>query len=211
MDSLIDILMAFGVGAAAGLAPFVAIAAAVLFTALHIGINPDGSDFSFFNDGVAVIIAALVLVQSLVADVTGSGMRIRVAADRRIHPAVHILVAAVFGGLAGSVVFGAQDLDVAIGAIVGVLGAILVAYGGSEFFQRVGERVKRQRDEKAAKGEKADSGAIALAVDVLTILAVLASLLAPPLGLVLPVLVLVSMIGRRRKQQQKYEGLRSLR
>ncbi len=128
-----------------------------------------------------------------------------------VTSAIHILVAAVLGGLAGSVVFGAQDLDVAVGAIAGVLGAILVAYGGRDFFQRVGERVKRQRDAKTAKGEKSDHGAIALAVDVLTIIAALGSLLAPPLGLVLPVLVLVSLLGRRRKQQQKYEGLRSLR
>lgn len=218
MDTLLDVFTAFGVGAAAGLSPFVAIAAVVLLSALHVGVNPDGSDFSFFNDVVAVVVAALVLVQAFLADLSGGGLRFRIAADRRIHPSIHWLAAVVMGGLAGSVVFVANDYDPVIGTIVGVLGAALVAYGGSGFFGRVGERVKRSRDAKQKKNEEkgkekssGDTGAIALAVDLITIAAVLVSLLLPPLGLIVPLLVIVAMLGNRRKEQQKYEGLRTLR
>lgn len=227
MDTALDILAAFGVGAAAGLAPFVALATVVLLAAVHLGVNPEGSDFNFMDDAVAVVIAVIVIVQSLLADLSG-GLRLRIAADRRIHPLVHGLVAIVMGGFAGIVVFETAGLSPPAGAIAAALGAALVAYGGSDFFGRVGERVKRQRDAARHAGGKkaddeptdgkkqggkkgADGGAIALAVDLLTIAAVVLALLVPPLGLVLPVLVVLAMFGRRRKQQKKYEGLRSLR
>ncbi len=218
MDTLLDVFTAFGVGAAAGLSPFVAIAAVVLLSALHVGVNPDGSDFSFVNDVVAVVVASLVLVQAFLADLSGGGLRFRIAADHRLHRLAHWIVSAVLAGLAGSVVFVANDHDPVIGTIVGVLGAVLVAYGGSGFFGRVGERVKRSRDAKQQKNAEqgkekgsGDAGAIALAVDLIAIAAVLASLVAPPLGLIVPLFVIVAMIGSRRKQQQKYEGLRTLR
>lgn len=212
METLLDILAALGVGAAAGLAPFVALAVVVLLAAIHVGVNPAGSDFSFLDDIVAVVVAALVLIQSIFADLSGN-LKLRIAADHRIHVSVHIVVAAAMGALSGLVVFAASDQERAIGAVIGGAAAAFVAWGGSNFFGRVSERVKRQREADKAKGRQrgGDAGAIALAVDLLTVAAVALAMIVPPTGLVLPLLVLITLLGRRRKQQQKYEGLRSLR
>lgn len=212
METLLDILAAAGVGAAAGLAPFVALATVVLLAAVHVGVNPAGSDFNFLDDVVPVVIAAIVLVQSIVADLSGN-LKLRIAADHRLHVAVHIVIATAMGALAGLVMFAASDQPRVIGAVIGGASAAFVAWGGSNFFGRVSDRVKRQRDADKAKGKEkgGDAGAIALAVDLLTVAAVALAMIVPPAGLVLPLLVLITLLGRRRKQQQKYEGLRSLR
>lgn len=52
---------------------------------------------------------------------------------------------------------------------------------------------------------------LAVGVDVATIAAVVLALLLPPTGLVLPVLAVLLLLGRRRRETKKHEGLRSLR
>ncbi len=52
---------------------------------------------------------------------------------------------------------------------------------------------------------------IALGVDLVTIAAVAAALAAPPLALVLPVLAVLLLMGGKRRQAKKHEGLRVLR
>ncbi len=216
METLFDILAALGVGAAAGLAPLVALAAVVLLAAIHVGVNPAGSDFNFVDDVVAVVVAAIVLAQSLLADLAGN-TKFRIAADHRIHPLVHGLTAVTLGALGGLVVFAASDQPRVVGAVIGALGALTVVWFGSAFFGRVSDRVKRQAatatkgDGEAGKGRRGDAGAVALAVDLLTVAAVAIAMIVPPLGVVLPVLALLTALGRRRKQEHKYEGLRSLR
>lgn len=215
MDLLLDILTALGLGAAAGLAPFVAIASVVLLAALHVGLNPEDSGFSSVTDGVAVVIAALVLVQSFLANLSRGGLRLRVAADRPGQPLLLWLVAALLGGLAGAVLFSAEGEEAVVGAVAAALGGVLVAFGFTGFFKRVGERMDRTDVKREAKGKTTggpgDRRALAIGVDITAIVAVVLTLLVPPVGLVLPVLAVLMMYGDRRREAKKYEGLRSLR
>lgn len=224
MDTLLDIFTAIGIGAAAGLAPLVAIAATVLLATLHVGINPDGTDFKVITDSAFVLIAVVVLAQSLLSDTTPGGLRFRLAADRPRLAWLIWAVAAVCGGFAGAVVFEAQAHPPAAGAVIAAASAVLVSFAATGFFGRVGARLQNKAQASAAKQqdqnkEKAEDPAVdknsgrslALLVDILTIIAVALALLVPPTGLILPGFAVVLLYGVRRKKGQKYEGLRILR
>ncbi|MGB3953297.1 MAG: hypothetical protein WBK99_09230, partial [Solirubrobacterales bacterium] len=104
MDTLMEILEAAGVGAAAGLSPLVAVAAVILLAAVHLGINPAGSDFGFVTEVAAVTVAAVVLIQSFLMIIAPGGISVRIAADRRRWTPLHLAGAALLGGIAGAVV-----------------------------------------------------------------------------------------------------------
>ncbi|MFY9470338.1 MAG: hypothetical protein WAP37_09525, partial [Solirubrobacterales bacterium] len=111
MDTLMEILEAVGVGAAAGLSPLVAVAAVILLAAVHLGINPAGSDFGFVTEVAAVTVAAVtvaavVLIQSFLMIIAPGGISVRIAADRRRWTPLHLAGAALLGGIAGAVVLG---------------------------------------------------------------------------------------------------------
>lgn len=209
MDTLLDICMAIGVGAAAGLAPFVAVAATVVLVSLHVGVNPEGSSVDDVASAAFVVVAALLLLESFASSMTIGGLRIRVAADRPIATAIFWAMAVVMGGLAGLVVYQAAGHEPFVGTIAGVLSASVVALGWAPFFARVSARVGRTR--KGEDAQPTDGRVLAVATDGLTVVAVLLALLLPPTGLILPVLAGLLMIGRRRQEGKKYEGLRSLR
>ncbi|MFY9264309.1 MAG: hypothetical protein WAO61_02595, partial [Solirubrobacterales bacterium] len=90
MDTLMEILEAAGVGAAAGLSPLVAVAAVILLAAVHLGINPAGSDFGFVTEVAAVTVAAVVLIQSFLMIIAPGGISVRIAADRRRWTPLHL-------------------------------------------------------------------------------------------------------------------------
>ncbi|MBJ7348000.1 MAG: hypothetical protein JHC87_05450 [Thermoleophilaceae bacterium] len=224
MDTLLDIFTAIGIGAAAGLAPLVAIAATVLLATLHVGINPESSDFKIITDSAFVLIAVVVLVQSLLSDTTPGGLRFRIAADRPRLAWLIWVVAAVCGGFAGAVVFEAQAHPPAVGAVLAGASAVLVSFAATGFFGRVGARLQSKAQANAAKhqdkqkdagkdqaADKTSGRSLALLVDVLTLIAVVLALVVPPTGLILPIFAVVLLFGVRRKKGQKYEGLRVLR
>ncbi|MFT4048517.1 MAG: hypothetical protein QM648_01615 [Solirubrobacterales bacterium] len=221
MDTIWNICQAIGVGAAAGLSPLVALAAVVVCVAVSLGLDSSNKDYDFLASTAAVIVAIVVLLQSLALIVVPGGMVARISADRpRVMP-LHVLLAVILGGLGGAVVFGTQNDAVWIGAVFGAIPAALVAYSSGGLLKGVGERLeageKRQlkgasRDE--AKAAKADTDAsrriLAFGVDLVTIIAVVIPLLIPVTGLVLPIVALALIFGSRRREAKKHEGLRVL-
>ena len=221
MDTIWNICQAIGVGSAAGLSPLVALAAVVVCVAVSLGVDNSNSDYNFLTGAAAVIVAIVVLLQSIALIALPGGMVTRVSADRpRVMP-LHVILAVVLGALGGAVVFGTQNDAAWVGAIFGAVPAALVAYASGGLLKGVGERLERgeQRQLKGASREDAkearrDTDAsrriLAFGVDLVTIVAVLVPLLLPVAGLVLPIVALALIFGSRRRESKKHEGLRVL-
>lgn len=221
MDTIWNICQAIGVGSAAGLSPLVALAAVVVCVAVSLGVDNSNNDYDFLAGAAAVIVAVVVLLQSLALIVIPGGMVTRVSADRpRVMP-LHVILAVVLGGLGGAIVFGTQNDTVWIGAVFGALPAALVAYASGGLLKGVGERLERgeqrqlkgaSRDEakEARRDADASKRVLAFGVDIITIVAVVVPLLLPPAGLVLPIVAIALILGSRRREAKKHEGLRVL-
>lgn len=221
MDTIWNICQAIGVGAAAGLSPLVALAMVVVAVAVSLGLDTTNKSYDFLAGSAAVIVAVVVLLQSLALIALPGGMVARVTADRpRLMP-LHILLALVLGGLAGAIVFGTQNDAAWLGAVFGALPAALVAYASGGLMRGVAQRLEEseKRQLKGASGEeakaaKADTDAsrriLAFGVDIVTIIAVVLPLLLPPTGLILPLVAIALIFGSRRREAKKHEGLRVL-
>jgi hypothetical protein len=155
-----------------------------------------GTDFSFLQSApflLAVLIAALALV--LIEQRLGSQSIGRT-------PLVLVLAALALG--LGALLFAgalAQDHYASWpGLIGGAACAALGAFATRPLLARVAARL--DRDAASAVLLYAEGGALAIAV---------LSVLAPPVGLVVLVLLGWLVLGGRRRQRQKYAGLRILR
>lgn len=221
MDTIWNICQAIGVGAAAGLSPLVALAAIVVCVAVSLGLDTSNKQYDFLASTAAVVVAVVVLLQSLALIAVPGGMIARVSADRpRIMP-LHVLIAVLLGGLGGAIVFGTQNDAVWLGAIFGAAPAALVAHASGGLLRGVGARLEasEQRQLKGASKEEASAAKrdtdasrriLAFGVDLATIVAVVVPLLLPPAGLVLPIVALALLLGSRRREAKKHEGLRVL-
>ncbi|MBI4897828.1 MAG: hypothetical protein HY827_05620 [Actinobacteria bacterium] len=216
------ILEAAGVGAAAGLSPLVAIAAVVIFAAVHLGVNPKHGDIGFVEGVAMIAISAALLLQSLLMIVAPGGVKVRIAADRPGMKALHLPLAICAGGLAGAGVFNAEGHAALAGAFLGAIPAALVALAAGGLLGGVTGRLDAKRKAEASKAKEKDDGVsvkpdstegriIAAGVDLVTIAAVAAALAVPPLALVLPVLAVLLLMGGKRREAKKHEGLRVLR
>lgn len=221
MDTIWQICQAVGVGGAAGLTPLVGLAVVVICAAVGLGIKADGTDWDFLTSAAAVVVSVVVLLQSLALIAIPGGMAARIAADRPRVKLIHAAIALLLGGLAGAIVFGAENDPTWIGAVFGGLSGALVAFASAGLLDGVVERLKaaEQRQLKnASKAERDEAErdsetsrrVLAFGVDILALMIAILSLILPPAGLVLPIVAIVLLIMRRRGQDKKHEGLRVL-
>lgn len=217
MNTLLDILQAVGVGAAAALSPFFAVAVVILLAALHLGLNPDGTEFEFASGIAAVVVALIVIVQSLILTFTRGGTRFRVAADRPHAITLYTVVAVVLGAVAGAVAMGAENREPLIGALIGAAFAAIVAPAAASLLSGVAGRIEAKEQRKPATAdvnphaEDASRNVLAFGTDATSAGAVALALLIPPTAIVLPLLSIAILAGNRRREQRKHEGLRVLR
>ncbi|MGH2907361.1 MAG: hypothetical protein ACRDKI_11425 [Solirubrobacterales bacterium] len=218
MDTIWHICEAIGVGAAAGLSPLVAIAVLVLAAAVSLGVKTDNTDVGFLTSIALVVIALIVVVQSFLLIGAPGGLKLRVAADRPRFAPIHLTLAVVLGAVAGGIVLDAEGDAAVIGALIGALSGGLVGYASMSLLGGVGARLDasaaREQGKKGETDAAADATAskriIAFGVDVLTLAAVVLPLIIPLTGLILPILAIAVILGGRRREAKKHEGLRVL-
>ena len=191
MNLLLDILQAAGVAAAIGFRPFLPALLVGLLAAANLGVDFDGTAFAFLESPVWV-------------GVMGGALAASVAGRAALQEGRGAQAVTVAGALIAAVLFAGQ-LDDRFdlwwpGLIAGPLLAVLATVAASGLFARVRGRL----DAKTAKTLPAYAEVIALVIAGL-------SVLIPPFGLVAVVLCVVLLRGGRRREGEKYAGLRILR
>lgn len=190
MHYVFDLLQGLGLALAAGLSPFVAALAGGLLALADLGVDFDHTGFSFL-ESIPVLVLLAVLAVALAAA--------RRSEPARVAAAVPAL-AAVLGAL-----LAAGSLDdrshtwwpgLLVGALAGAAAAVVA--------QRLLARVRGRLD----AGTQATLPFYADAAGLVT---AGLSVLFPPLALVALVLVGRLSVGGRRREGEKYAGLRILR
>jgi hypothetical protein len=193
MHLVFDIFQGIGIAAAVGIRPFLPALAVGGLAAGSVEIHFKGTDYSFLQHApflAAVAVAAIVLAL----------LERRFRAEQGALAVVLALAGAALGALlfAGSLARGHYA------AWPGFIGGIVCAAVGAAATVPLLRRVRQRLDQSAAAALPAYAEVAALLFAVL-------SVLAPPVGVIgLAGLVWLLIAGRRR-EGQKYAGLRILR
>jgi hypothetical protein len=194
MDYLFDLLQGLGIAAAIGIRPFLPTLLAGALAAGDVGLDYDGTDFSFLEKP-AFLLAVLVAVAVL-----GFIERRQDLTSTRPGVAVLICIALVLGMLQASASIADHSEDWWPGLIVGAAAAALGFAAARSLFSRV--RARLDKDAQSALPLFAEGAAL---------LGAGASILLPPLALVVVGALAWLLIGGRRRAGEKYAGLRILR
>ena len=196
MDFLLDLLQGAGLAAAVGIRPFLPVLLAGALASADLGIDFDGTDFSFLESW-AFLLGVLVLVMLL--DFAGRRAG-RDAAERPPLLYALLAVALVLGALlaAGSV----ADRSDAWWA--GLVAGLACAALGFQAARSLFGRVRRRLDEQAAAALPVYAEGAALAAAGL-------SILFPPLAVLIIAALVWLLAGSKRRAGEKYAGLRILR
>lgn len=195
MDYLLDLLQGLGIAAAIGIRPFLPALLAGALAAANLGLDFEGTDFSFLEGTVFLLV---MLVGVFVYGILERSRRD--VGDR--HPVVIsiLVIALVLGALEASGSIADNSSDWWPGLPIGVLGAALGFLAARSLFGRV--RARLDAEAQAALPVYAEGAALVAAG---------LSILFPPLALVVVVALAWLWLGGRRRQGEKYAGLRILR
>lgn len=196
MDYLLALLQGLGIAAAIGIRPFLPVLLTGALAAADLGIDFEDTAFSFLEQtGFLLAILALVAVFGFVE-------RRRDAEPGDWDPIVVALlvVALALGALEAAGSIDDVSADWWPGIPVGLAAAALGFAAARSLFGRV--RARLDKDAQGALPVYAEGAALATAG---------LSILFPPLAILLVAGLAWLMLGGRRRQGEKYAGLRILR
>ena len=191
MKLIIDILQGMGLATAAGVRPFLPALAAGAFASADIGVDFDNTAFSFLESPVFLLIVAIVMVVTFLLR------------GRLDNPAGAAALSGIGIGL-GALLFAATlDDRNAIwwpGLIGGLICAALAGAAVRDLFMRTRSRL----DAEAAAALPIYAEAVAVVLAALAIL-------VPPVSVIAVGFFVWLLLGGRRREGEKYAGLRILR
>ena len=194
MEFVLDLLQGVGIAAAIGIRPFLPVLLAGALAAADAGIDFDGTSFAFLEEwpfllGVLVLVAVVDFV-------------LRRRADLETGPAVWLLlsIAVALGALEAAASLADHDHPVLAGIVAGAAAATLGFFAARSLFGRV----RRRLDPEA-------QGALPVYAEGAALLAAGASILFPPLAILVLAALAWLLMGGRRREGEKYAGLRILR
>ena len=196
MDLALDLLQAIGIGAAIGIRPLLPVLLVGALAAADLGLDFEGTDFAFlekppFLVGVLVLLVGLDFVRRR------SGEE---AFERGPGLAAFGAIAVLLAILEGAGSLADRDHPIVLGVIAGAVAAVLGLFATRPLFARVRSRL--------------DAGAAALLPlwrEATALVAAGLSVLFPPLALVVIGALVWLLAGGRRREGEKYAGLRILR
>ena len=191
MKLLLDILQGMGVSAAAGLRPFLPTLLVGALAADDLGVDFDGTDFAFLESAwfLLAIVVALVVTT--------------LARTRLETPAGEAALSGIGLGLGALLFAGTLDDRHATwwpGIIAGLVCALVAQQGARSLLTRTRARL----DAEAA-------GALFLYAEGAALLTAGLSVLIPPVSVLFIAFFIWLRLGGRRREGEKYAGLRILR
>jgi hypothetical protein len=193
MHLVFDIFQGIGIAAAVGIRPFLPALAVGALAAGNVEIHFKGTDYSFLQHApflAAMAVAAIVL----------AALERRFRAEQGALAVVLVLVGAALGALlfAGSLARGHYE------AWPGLIGGVICAAVGAAAAVPLLRRVRQRLDQGAA-------GALPTYTELAALLFAALSVVAPPVGVIGLAALVWLLIASRRREGQKYAGLRILR
>jgi hypothetical protein len=194
MDFVLDLLQGIGIAASIGVRPFLPVLLTGALASADVGLDFDGTDFSFL-EGWPFLLVVLVVVGLL-----------QYAERRRQNdepqPLVYALgaIAVALGALEAAGSLADRGHTIAPGVVLGAAAALLGFLAARSLFGRV----RRRLDPEAAAALPVYAEGVALVGAGL-------SILLPPLAILLVAAQAWLLVGGRRREGEKYAGLRILR
>jgi hypothetical protein len=188
---LLDILQGMGVSAAAGLRPFLPTLLVGALAADNLGVDFDGTDFAFLESPwfLLAIVVALVVTTLL--------------RSRFETPAGEAALGGVALGL-GALLFAGTLDDRHATWWPGLVGGLVCAFIAQQGARSLLTRTKARLDAEAA-------AALFLYADGAALLAAGLSVLIPPVSVLIVAFFIWLRLGGRRREGEKFAGLRILR
>ncbi len=196
MHLVFDIFQGIGVGAAVGIRPFLPSLAVGALAAGDVQIDFAHSDFSFLQ-------GAPFLLVMVVGAVTLALVERRLGRERLERGPVAIVIALAALAL-GALLFAGSLCRGGYAIWPGIVGGVICAAIGILATRPLLARVRGRLDAESAP-------ALALFAELAALLAAALSVLLPPVGVIVLVLLLWLLIAGRGRDEQKYAGLRILR
>ena len=193
---ILDLLQGLGLSAASGIRPFLPALAAGAFASADVGVDFDGTDLSFLESTgwlLAIVIATVIAVVA----------QRRMGSERMDTGPVGAALAGLALGIgallcAGSLADRAETWWPGLPA--GIAAALLAQVAVRDLLRRT--RARLQGNDREALVVYADGVALVLAV---------LSVLVPPVSVLALAFFAWLLIGGRRREGEKYAGLRILR
>jgi hypothetical protein len=193
MDFILDLLQGIGIAAAIGVRPMLPLLLTGTLASADAGLDFDGTDFAFLESWpflLAAVVATAVLVYA------GRG--------RTAEPVPLVWTLAVVCVLLGALVAAGSLADHGYTIVPGVVCGAAAAALGFVAARDLFARVRRRLDPETAGALPVYAEGIALAGAGL-------SILFPPLALLVVGALGWLLLGGRRREGEKYAGLRILR
>ena len=191
MDFVLDLLQGLGIAAAVGIRPFLPVLLVGALARGDLGLDFEGTDFAFLEaPWFLLVILALVALR----------LRARASARAIDFAWIVLAVAVVLGALQGAGTLADHGYTIVPGIIGGALAAALGFFAAKSLFDRVRRRLD---SESQAVLPLYGEGAGLLGAGL--------SVLFPPLAILLIGGLGWLLAGGRRREGEKYAGLRILR
>jgi hypothetical protein len=197
MDLVFDLLQGAGIAAAVGIRPLLPVLLVGALARADLGLDFEGTGFAFL-ESPAFLLGIIVLVA--LTDLA----RRRGGEDDPLDAGPGLVgfvaVTAALGALEAGGSMDDRGHPVAAGIAVGIAAAALGFFASRPLFNRVRARLDAQA-----------AGALPLYREGVALAAAGLSVLFPPLAVVVVVGLVLLMSGGRRREGEKYAGLRILR
>jgi hypothetical protein len=191
-----DIFQGIGIAAAVGIRPFLPALAAGALASGDVEIHFNGTNYSFLQS--TPFLLALALAASALA------LAERRVSMQRLERGPGLMLIAALGAVLGALFFAGSLARGHYAVWPGWIGGVVCALVAVAATRPLLARVRTRLDSSAA-------GAVPLYAESGGLLVAVLSVLVPPVGPIALILLVWLLLASRRRDQQKYAGLRILR
>jgi uncharacterized membrane protein YgdD (TMEM256/DUF423 family) len=189
-----DIFQGIGIAAAVGIRPFLPALVVGALAAGDVEIHFNGTDYGFLQSALFLLLLAVAVIALALAE--------RRLPEERRSPLTNLL--AIAGLVLGALLFAGSLARGHYAAWPGLIGGVACAALAFAATAPLLARVRAGRDESVAR-------TLPIYVEAFAVVLAALSIVAPPVGVIGLALLIWLLIAGRRREGQKFAGLRILR